>query len=63
MVQTVFGVSFAAFLWYQSTASAHSKVLWAWSIAQIVLGAWLVKARYASAKKVFICLRCEPTLR
>ncbi len=62
-IQATFGVSFAAFLWYQSTANAHSKILWAWSVIQIILGVLLVRARYASAKKVFICLRCEPTLR
>ena len=62
-LQAIFGVSFAVFLWMQSEGTVPVKALWAWSIIQVVLGGLLVRPRYASAKKVFICLRCGATLR
>ncbi len=63
VIQALFGISFLAFLWYQGTSDSNTRVLWGWSILQILLGVFLVKARYAAAKKVFICLRCEPPIR
>lgn len=63
LLQTVFGISFAAFLWVQGSGKLPVKALWAWSFLQVALGVLLVRARYASAKKVFICLRCGATLR
>lgn len=62
-LQAVFGLSFVGFLWAQGTGKLPSKVLWGWSAFQILLGALLVRARFASAKKVFICLRCGAPLR
>jgi hypothetical protein len=62
VLQILFGVSFAVFLWVQSSTKVAPKVLWAWSIFQVTVGILLVRARYASAKKVFICLRCGATL-
>jgi hypothetical protein len=62
-LQAVFGISFAAFLWAQSTGKLPTRALWTWSVLQVVLGVLLVRARYASAKKLFICLRCGATLR
>ncbi len=61
-LQVAFGVSFIAFLWGQSSGKVPPKLLWGWSIAQIILGVLLVRARYAAAKKVFICLRCGAPL-
>lgn len=61
-LQVIFGLSFVAFLWAQGAGKLPPKALWAWSIVQIILGVLLVRARYASAKKVFICLRCGATL-
>ncbi|MBS1961515.1 MAG: hypothetical protein JST04_04825 [Bdellovibrionales bacterium] len=63
LLQTIFGVSFAGFLWAQSAGKIPTRGLWIWSAFQVVLGVLLVRARYASAKKVFICLRCGATLR
>lgn len=63
LLQAIFGISFIAFLFLQGSGKLPTRALWAWSIAQIGLGVLLVRARYASAKKVFICLRCGATLR
>src|SRR5689334_20018859 len=53
LLQTLFGVSFAGFLWAQSAGKIPPRGLWIWSALQVVLGILLVRARYASAKKVF----------
>src|SRR5687768_11949430 len=58
LLQTIFGVSFLAFLYVQGTGKLSTQALWAWSILQVAIGVLLVRARYASSKKVFICLRC-----
>jgi hypothetical protein len=62
-LQAVFGISFLVFLWAQGSGKVPTKYLWIWSAFQVALGVLLVRARFASAKKVFICLRCGATLR
>jgi hypothetical protein len=63
VLQALFGISFIAFLFVQGSGRLPTRILWGWSILQIGLGVLLVRARYASGKKVFICLRCGATLR
>lgn len=62
LLQSVFGISFVAFLIIQSQHLLSAKLLWIWSVFQVAVGVLLVRARYAAAKKVFICLRCGATL-
>ncbi|MBC7386853.1 MAG: hypothetical protein H7301_11920 [Cryobacterium sp.] len=61
-LQLAFGVSFVAFLIAQGNHSLPPKAFWCWSALQMLLGGLLIRARYAAAKKVFICLRCSATL-
>ena len=63
LIQTLFGLSFAAFLWFTTSTKLAPRIAYAWTVAEVILGVLLVRARYASAKKVFICLRCGATLR
>jgi hypothetical protein len=63
LLQVLFGVSFAAFLWASTSNRLSPRISYAWTAIEVVLGILLVRARSASAKKVFICLRCGATLR
>lgn len=63
LLQVLFGVSFAGFLWASTSKLLSPRLSYAWTALEVVLGVLLVRARNASAKKVFICLRCGATLR
>lgn len=62
-LNVAFGASFLAFLFVLDKLKPYPYVLWGWSIFQIVLGGFLIRARARSAKRILICIRCEPALR
>jgi hypothetical protein len=58
----IFGASFLAFLLLYDQIRAHRLWLWLWSVVQIALGAWVMRARLRARKRVLRCIRCSGDL-
>jgi peptidoglycan biosynthesis protein MviN/MurJ (putative lipid II flippase) len=62
LAQVLFGLSFVAFLIVYDQVRQNRAILYAWSVIQAGLGAWLVRGRMLAKKRVLRCIRCGADL-
>ncbi len=70
LLQTLFAVSFVAFLivsdrkwltvWFAPIWAV--RIVWVWSAIQIILGVLLARARFQARGRIFRCLACGATV-
>lgn len=60
LLQATFAVSFILFLFFADRLKSGA-YLWAWSVAQILLGGLLIRARMRASIRIFRCSWCERT--
>ena len=63
VLQTVFGVSFVAYLLLLDRVKENRPLVWAWAAFQIITGVLLVRRRLMTKKRVLHCIRCTAPLR
>jgi hypothetical protein len=61
--QALFGLSFVLFLYFLDKIAVRRTLwVWLWTLAQVVLGVFLVRGRMRARKRVLRCIRCGQDL-